>query len=126
MTDPEPKNPTAQVQAPSWVGRDRRDPAHTSARIQLAVNEAMAEHEEKVKAHMDARFDQLTKIVVSAFPGDDPVGHRQYHQKQIDYMNERMALWKDIRSKSVTGIVWLLLGLLGTALWEYFKLEVRK
>ena len=109
-----------------WGGPERRDPTHLSMRIQLAVNEAMEEHEAKVKKHMDDKFNELTGVILSAFPGDDPAGHRQYHQKQIDYMTERMALWRDIRTKSVTGVLWLLLGLIGTALWEYFKIEARK
>ena len=119
------EKPTQDSKA-GWAGPERRDNSHVSMRIQLAVNEAMEEHEKKVKEHIDNKFIELTKLIESAFPGDDPAGHRQYHQKQIDYMNERMALWKDIRAKSVTGVLWLLLGLLGTALWEYFKIEVRK
>lgn len=115
-----------QDRKPGWVGEERRDSTHLSLRIQVAVNEAMEEHEKKVKGHIDGKFQELTDVILSAFPGDDPLGHRQYHQKQIDYMTEKMALWKDIRTKSVTGVLWLLLGLLGTALWEYFKIEVRK
>ena len=92
--------------------------------VEAAVRVAMEKHEDKAKQHLDSRFDELKAIMTSAFPEGDPVGHRQYHQKQIDYMNERMSLWKDIRSKSIIGILWLMLGFVGMAVLEYAKRKV--
>ena len=105
--------------------------------LEAAVKQAMEKHEVKIKqeleiteaktkAHLDHRFDELKLIMISAFPDGDPVGHKQYHQVQIDFMNERRALWKDIRSKSIVGIIFMLLGFLGMAVIEYAKREITK
>lgn len=113
-------------QEESWEGQDRRAPSTMSQQIEQALKQAMERHDVQVKAHLDNRFDELKNIMLSAFPDGDPVGHRQYHQTQIDYMNERRLLWKDIRSKSIIGGLWLLLGFLGMAVIEYLKREITK
>lgn len=109
-----------------WVGLNRREPTQMTKLIEETVKGAVESHEAKVKLHLDGRFDELKGIMLSAFPDGDPIGHRQFHQIQIDYMNERRQLWKDIRSKGIIGLLWLVLGLVGTAVWEYLKREAVK
>lgn len=104
-----------------WGGENRRKPTRMTQLVEEAVQDAMDKLEVKVKAHLDHRFDELKAIMLSAFPDGDPIGHKQYHQKQIDYMNERISLWKDIRSKSIIGTLWLLAGFIGMATLEYVK-----
>ncbi len=113
-------------ESPRWDGPNRRKPTRMTELVEDAVKEAMEEHEEKVRQHLDARFNELKAIMLSAFPDGDPIGHRQYHQKQIDYMNERIALWRDIRNKSVVGTLWLLGSFIAMAAWEYIKRQVQK
>lgn len=107
-------------------GVDARTSTRMSQLVEVAVKEAMAKHEVKVKEHLDSRFDELKSIMLSAFPDGDPIGHKIYHQKQIDYMNEKIALWKDIRSKSIIGVLWAVLGFVGMATLEYLKREIQK
>lgn len=94
--------------------------------VEAAVKEAMEEHEEKVKKHLDDRFDELKDIMLSAFPNGDPVGHKEFHQKQIEYMNDKIALWKEIRSKSIIGVLWATAGFIALAVLEYVKRSVLK
>ena len=111
----------------SWDSFERRvPPSQLTALVEVAVKEAMEEHEERVKKHLDDRFDELKAIMLSAFPNGDPIGHKQFHQKQIDYMNERIALWKEIRSKSIIGILWAAAGFMAMAVLEYIKRSVLK
>jgi hypothetical protein len=119
MADPDKSHPR-------WQGHERRAGHPAQAAIDQAVAAAMEQHESDSRRHMDKRFDELKAIMLSGFPENDPAGHRQYHQKQIDYMNERIALWRELRSKGVIGLLWLTLGLLGTAVWEYIKSEVKR
>lgn len=77
-------------------------------------------------AHIDERFDQLVSLIKSGFPNGDPESHRRVHEGYIQEAADRAALWKSLREKTITGVVWGLLVLLGTVLWEWFKAEVRK
>lgn len=109
-----------------WGDSNKRKPTPMPSEIEAAVKEAVEKNEARVKQHLDNRFDELKSIMLSAFPDGDPVGHKQYHQTQIDYMNERRQLWKDIRSKSVIGLLYLGLTLIGTAVWQYLQREIVK
>lgn len=111
----------------SWDGSERRvSPGHLTELVEVAVNEAMVKHEDKVRKHLDDRFDELKAIMLSAFPNGDPVGHKEFHQKQIEYMNDKIALWKEIRSKSIIGILWATAGFIAMAVLEYVKRSVLK
>ena len=105
----------------AWEGSERRTPTPMTRLVEAAVKEAMEEHEEKVKRHLDDRFDELKAIMLNAFPNGDPIGHKEFHQKQIEYMNDKIALWKEIRSKSIIGILWAGAGFLAMAVLEYVK-----
>lgn len=105
-----------------WSAEDGRDSRQRiKYMVEVAVKQAMEEHEVKVRQHLDSRFDELKSIMLSAFPENDPVKHREFHQKQIDFMNEKIALWKEIRSKSIVGILWASAGFVAMAILEYVK-----
>jgi len=75
---------------------------------------------------MDSHMAEMRKMFAGAFPDGDPAGHRAYHEAQISYMTERAALWRDIRSKTLAGVVWMGLLALGTAVWEYVRAAVTR
>lgn len=105
-----------------WSAEDGRDSRQRiKYMVEVAVKQAMEEHEVKVRQHLDDRFDELKAIMLSAFPNGDPIGHKEFHQKQIEYMNDRIALWKEIRSKSIIGILWAGAGFIAMAVLEYVK-----
>ena len=76
--------------------------------------------------HMDARFDQLEKLIKSGFPHGDPDAHRRVHETFISEAAERAALKKSIIEKIVTGGVWSVIVLVALAVWEYLKTGVHK
>jgi hypothetical protein len=86
------------------------------------VEDANAQDREQILKHIDAKFNELRATILSAFPDDDPIGHRAYHKQQMEYMEEKAKLYKDLRSKTLVGLVWLGLAFLGNAAWEHLRL----
>lgn len=118
----EPENNHCQIRPPDSC----QVTVETYRTIEDAVDSAIRKHEEKAQHRIDEQIKKLEALVVSGFPNSDPKGHCEYHQKQIDYMNERIALWREVRNKSLAGIVWLLLALIGSAILEYVKKGLTK
>ena len=56
-----------------WNAEDGRDSRQRiKYMVEVAVKQAMEEHEVKVRQHLDSRFDELKSIMLSAFPGKLP------------------------------------------------------
>lgn len=85
------------------------------------VEDGLAQDRKEILAHIDSRFNELRSTMLSAFPADDPVGHKAYHIKQMEFMEERAKLYKEIRSKTLIGLVWLGLAFMGTAAVEHIR-----
>lgn len=76
-------------------------------------------------SYIDAKVQEVISRIDSGFPGGDPVEHRKAHEHYIRETSERAALWKSIREKTITGIVWAGLMLVGSALWDFIKTALR-
>lgn len=94
------------------------------AHIDRRVKQRLDEHMVLQARDLDVRFDELKTLLRSAFPGGDPIKHKQYHDEAIEYMQERRELWRSIREKTVTGVVWMGLTAFGAALWSYVKTKL--
>ena len=92
--------------------------------IDQKIRDALEAHADEQKQHLDHKMEELRSMFCSAFPNGDPSGHRAYHETQIEYMNARIALWKEIRDKTLVGLVWLLLLATGSAILEYIKMKL--
>ncbi|WP_422096898.1 hypothetical protein [Variovorax sp.] len=57
----------------------------------------------------------------SAFPGDDPEGHRRFHEMLIAESAARKAFWTDLRGRLLEKGIWAVLVFLAGAAWFYFK-----
>jgi hypothetical protein len=58
--------------------------------------------------------EEIAKLMNNAFPGSDPLGHRTYHEAQMQQIADRAAFWKAMRIEiGKYGIV----GLLGWMLY---------
>lgn len=79
-----------------------------------------------VVLHIDARFDEVTALIRSGFPDGDLDTHRKVHEGYMQEARDRAALWKSVREKTVTGVVWAMIGFIALACWEYMKAELRK
>lgn len=93
---------------------------HIDERIRLRLDE----HAKTETDQINARFDKLEALLKSGFPGGDPEEHRRYHDEVIDFMRERRDLWKAIREKTITTLVWSGLLALGSAIYHYIKAKL--
>ena len=92
---------------------------HIDDRIRYRLAEHAADEQQK----MDAHFEELKTLLMSAFPAG-PEKHFEYHQEQIDFMRERRELWRSLREKSIGGLLWAGIVGLGTAVWHYLKAKL--
>lgn len=98
--------------------RDLED--HIDERIRLRL----AEHAAEESLHINRRFDELKDLLTSAFPGGDPEEHRRYHNEVMDWMRERRDLWRAIKEKTLTALLWSALVGLGAAVWQTVKAKM--
>jgi hypothetical protein len=69
------------------------------------------------KREVRDKLDELRK----AFPGDDPEGHRRFHDALIAESGARKAFWSDLRGRLLEKGIWAVLVFVAGALWFYFK-----
>lgn len=77
-------------------------------------------------AHIDTQFFQLKELIKSGFPHGDPSKHREVHEAFIRDAEDRRALWKAVREKTITGAVYSALIFIALAIWEAVKSGVIK
>lgn len=56
---------------------------------------AHADTRNMIEDHMKGD-DHLLGVIRSAFPGDDPEGHRRYHEALIDEAVQRKEFWRKL------------------------------
>ncbi len=57
----------------------------------------------------------------SAFPGDDPEGHRRFHDMLIAESAARKAFWSDLRGRLLEKGIWAVLVFVAGAVWFYLR-----
>lgn len=112
-----------------WDGGERRRSSPYTMReledhIDQRIKLRLAEHAADETRRMSAQFDELKQLLASAFPGGDPLEHKRYHDEVIEWMQERKAMSKAIKEKTVTALLWSVLVALGTAVWHYVRAKV--
>lgn len=68
-----------------------------------------------------AKLEQLCEGFSKAIPGDDPVGHRKYHELVIAREEKRAAFMQAIIEKSVLALLWSGIVAIGTACIFYVQ-----
>lgn len=74
------------------------------------------------KEDMEARLKRLEQ----AFPGDDPLGHRRYHDTQIEILDERRRLRIAIQEKTISALIWSAIVSILMWLWNNFILWIHQ
>lgn len=69
--------------------------------------------------------DDMDRDFKAAFPNGDFGGHRAYHEMMIEEGRDRKALIKAVKEKTIAGLVWSLLFVVGIACWQYVVKLVR-
>ena len=75
---------------------------------------------EELVGHMAREENRLDELV-SAFPGGDARGHREYHEALISATQQRVRLREAIIEKSLSALIWLGLVWIGYSLWQAFR-----
>lgn len=67
--------------------------------------------------------DVLQKVerLEGGFPNGDPFKHCQYHEMQMEILQEKRRLTAAIREKTISGLVWAALVGIGLSVWNYAK-----
>lgn len=68
-----------------------------------------------------AKLEQLCEGFSKAIPGDDPIGHRKYHELVIAREEKRAAFMQAIIEKSVLALLWSGIVAIGTACIFYVQ-----
>ena len=95
----------------------------TYRELELRLNETRQQCIEALRLELKSMREEL---VAEAFPAGDAKGHKDYHTATMDAIADRKALVKDMRNNVAKAVLWLILVLLGNAVWEYFKREAQK
>ena len=77
--------------------------------------------EQRLVAHMDAKFGEVRTLFLSGFPEGDAILHREYHKEQIELMKSRKALNRAVLEKLVSGGAWSALLAMAAALWMWIQ-----
>lgn len=89
--------------------------------IKEVVDQAVAEHEKRLRDHLDERFDTMQKLFASAFPGGDPHGHRIAHEKAIKDAEGWDKIKRDAIGKIASAGLVFGLGWAASAMWAAFR-----
>ena len=85
------------------------------------VETRLDDMEQRLVAHMDAKFGEVRTFFLSGFPEGDAILHREYHREQIDLMKSRKALNRAVLEKLVSGGAWSALLAMAAALWMWVQ-----
>lgn len=112
-----------------WDGVERRkNPLNNLEDLEHFIDK-------KIKLHLDdhtrveallinSRFDTLETLIKAGFPGGDVLEHKRYHDEVMEFMKERKELWKSIREKTLSGLLWALVVSTGAAFWQFLKTKI--
>lgn len=68
---------------------------------------------------MDARFDELERMLSAGFPAGDMGAHRKVHEGYIQEAEDRRRFWTSIKEKLVTAFLTSAMFMVIAAVWQY-------
>lgn len=105
------------------IAKDRKAIEHLISSFAKLDTRLEREHSEnradtaEFKREVRDKMDELRR----AFPGDDPEGHRRFHEALIAESAVRKAFWSDLRGRLLEKGIWAVVVFLAGAAWFYFK-----
>lgn len=82
--------------------------------------EEIADKVEGIKDRLDSLGNKIDQFL-QAFPGEDVIGHRVYHELVIRKEQQREDIRKAVISKSLAGLMWGTLVFVLSAAWQGIK-----
>lgn len=98
---------------------------HLVRQIQSDLVEVKGELREHIKQEEKQISDTINKLAHAAFPDGNMAGHKSAHESFIGDAADKRALFKSVREKTVTGIVYSTLIFVGLAIWEAIKRSIK-
>jgi hypothetical protein len=91
----------------------------------LEILKALLDKVSQIDDHQQELARKVERFA-AAFPGEDPEGHRRYHESVIEWRELRnqmvgAALKKVAEAGALAGTCWLIY-----AIWQAFMMELRK
>ncbi len=74
----------------------------------------------------EGKMEARIKRIEDAFPGNDPMGHRRYHETQIEILDERRRLRIAIQEKTISALIWSAIVGIIMWLWNNFILWIHQ
>lgn len=69
--------------------------------------------------------DEFEGKFKSAFASGDHEGHRQYHEMMMEAQRDRKRLIAAVKEKTISGLIWAGVVMVGLALWQWIKTQVK-
>ena len=102
----------------------RRPDSNDPRDIADFVESRLDDMEQRLVAHMDAKFGEMRTLFLSGFPDGDPILHREYHKEEIELMKSRKALNRAVLEKLVVGGAWSAILAMAAALWMWVQSQI--
>lgn len=111
---------------PSRPWPEERRKTHHGAISQLEeyIDERLERRSAETRDYFDSRFDEVTKLIKSGYPGGDLDGHRLAHEVFIREAERRAKFRDAVIEKTLTALVWFALSGVALAVWNEFKKKV--
>lgn len=105
------------------TAKDRKAIEHLIATVSRLDTRLEQEHAENRTDTADFKREVRDKLddLRRAFPGDDPEGHRRFHEALIAESAARKAFWSDLRGRLIEKGIWAVLVFVAGALAFYWK-----
>lgn len=110
-----------------YNGPERREVVELTLReieehVDRIVSERLERHELIEKHNHELLLAEIKRgnaTFMAAFPDGDADGHRRAHEEQMAVIRDLRDLLREVRNKTVVGLVWALVAVTGMALWRY-------
>lgn len=77
-------------------------------------------------SELSERVEAVERKFSSAFVGDDPAGHKQFHAEYIERTAELRKLRTAIAEKTLSALVWSAIVFLGLSGWNHFLAIIKR
>lgn len=92
----------------------------------VTAQKTMAAAQEKMGEDIHDIKESLASLVKTAFAGGDAEGHRRYHEAVISRTAAIERLTWAIKEKTIFGLLWMGILLVGASVWFFFLSKLTK
>lgn len=94
--------------------------------IERVVDKNLETAEDRLKDHVDFRFEELKTLIKSAVPDGDVHAHLLAHKQMMKLSVDRAERWGKVWDRILVGGAYSLTAAIALGLWDVFKASVHK